>query len=68
MAILLDINFIVVVPTHMSMLAQGVHHTMEAATSGALHLHMTIRSKQPQQQLRPKLNNPVLMWINPLKI
>lgn len=50
------------------MLTQRVHHTMKAATNGTLHLLMRIRSKQNQQQLQPKLNNPVLMWINPLKI
>lgn len=56
MAILLDINFIVVVPTHLCMLTQGVHRTMEATTSGALHLHMPVNSKRAHQQLRPKLN------------
>ncbi|CAL8994074.1 unnamed protein product, partial [Prunus brigantina] len=55
MAILLDINFIVVVPTHLCMLTQGVHRTMEATTSGALYLHMPIKSKRAHQQLRPKL-------------
>ena len=64
----LGYNFIMVVPTHLGMLTQEVHHTMKTATNGALHLFMRIRSKQNQQQLRPKLNNPVLMWINPLKI